>query len=422
MINQKNFDRLMRQFAPFERAPHIAVATSGGADSMALVLLVDEWTRHRDGRVTALIVDHDLRAESAHEAAMVSRQLSELGIESEVLRWHHDNNQSAVQERARAGRYEVMEQWCRDHAVLHLATAHHAVDQAETMLMRLQRGSGPDGLAGIPSTRELTWCRIIRPLLETPKDALINHLHCRGIPWVEDASNFNPKFERSRVRELIRSEAIDVDGYARSAARYDRLREAADITAAKWMAVNAQLSKFGFLELDCARLFDAPEDIRLRVLSRVATVIGGKAYPPAIASTERLAHSLRNGRSTTLSGAIFRLNKDRILVCREARNLPPTTQISHNAEKWDGRFQIANQSNIDEIHVLPFCDVPDTDKSSISRPAWFAELPYQARLTLPVFRIGDEFLVTEPGVGAKASISVKFAPKLPLTGMGFSVA
>lgn len=430
MMNPEIFDGLMKQFTPFERRPHIAVGVSGGADSMALVLLIDGWARPLGGRVTALIVDHDLRPESADEAATVSRRLSGLGIDSRILCWQHDNSRSAIQERARAGRYQVMEQFCKDNGVLHLATAHHADDQTETMLMRLQRGSGTDGLAGIPATRELTWCRIIRPFLGVRKQTLIHYLRSRRVEWVEDSSNANPAYERSRVRHLISSEGINAEGYAVSAARYARLREAVDVAVSKWLALNAKLSRFGYLQLDYLRLFEAPEDIRLRVLSRAATVIGGKVHPPAIASIERLENNLQRGKPSTLSGVIFRQHDDQLIACREARNLPPLTHISARHLRWDGRFQIdtgeytGKETDLlaGSLHVLPFCEVPDPDKNGIGGEAWFSELPHQARLSLPVFRIGDEFLLMEPGAWTKSRVSVRFEPKLPLTGMGFSVA
>ncbi|HEC14169.1 MAG TPA: tRNA lysidine(34) synthetase TilS, partial [Rhodospirillales bacterium] len=150
-VSKEEFAALMEAFAPFEAAPHIAVAVSGGPDSMGLCLLCDRWARDRGGWVTALSVDHGLRAASAEEALRVGRWMERLGIAHQTLVWPGDKPSSGIQAAARTARYKLMNGWCRDAGVLHLLLAHHRRDQAETFLMRLGRGSGPDGLAAMPA-------------------------------------------------------------------------------------------------------------------------------------------------------------------------------------------------------------------------------------------------------------------------------
>lgn len=421
-MDAEHFDQHMKRFQPFEKAPHIAVGVSGGADSLALAILLSEWSLANGGRMTALIVDHGLREESAAEASAVSRQLFELNIENVILTWSSSNIKSGIQAHARSGRYGLMEDWCRKSGVLHLAIAHHADDQAETFLMRLQKGSGPDGLSGIPRSRELTHCRIIRPLLDTRKEALISYLRAMDITWVEDPSNADQKFARSQVRETVQSKQLDVAGIVLSADRYARAREAAEVACAEWLARHGDLRPSGYLRMNKRAFFRTPDDVRLRILSRAATVIGGKTYPPAIHSVERLDESLERGRSSTVSAALFDVHGDEVIVCRENRNLPEPMRLSMPSTRWDGRFQIDIEPEVHRVKVLAFRCIAKEESDGFDLPKWFSNLPYRVRPSFPVFRLGDEILFTKPNSGEKERISLKFSPKIPLSGMGFSVA
>src|SRR5689334_12818293 len=173
----------MARFAPFEVNPELAVAVSGGADSLALALLADRWARACGGRVTALTVDHGLRPEAAREARQVGRWLKASGIRHVILRWSPPAMKKTatarlanLQAAARDARYELLCGWCRQHAVLHLLLAHHRDDQAETLLLRLARGSGLDGLAAMAPLVERSAVRLLRPLLAVPKTAITGYL------------------------------------------------------------------------------------------------------------------------------------------------------------------------------------------------------------------------------------------------------
>ena len=200
-LDARDFAGLMAGFAPFEPAPTIAVATSGGADSLALVLLADAWSRACGGRVVALTVDHGLRPESADEARTVGGWLSSVGIEHIVLPWRCGAPTSGVQARARAARYKLLETWCVGAGVLHLLLGHQQDDQAETYLMRRRRPRGY-GLAGMAAIVERRGVRLLRPLLGVPRARIEAALRRRGQPWIEDPSNRDDRYERVRVRAL----------------------------------------------------------------------------------------------------------------------------------------------------------------------------------------------------------------------------
>ncbi len=160
------FGRLMAAVGPFERRPVLAVAVSGGADSLALALLADRWARAAGGHIVALTVDHRLRPESGAEAAQVEAWLGARAIAHRRLDWRDARAGSDLQARARAARYALLQDWCAVAGVLHLLLAHHQDDQAETFLLRLGRGSGVDGLGAMAPVSYARACRLLRPLLD----------------------------------------------------------------------------------------------------------------------------------------------------------------------------------------------------------------------------------------------------------------
>ena len=189
--------------APLGRFPCVALAVSGGPDSLALAYLAARWrAAQTDGpALSVLTVDHGLRSTSRGEAEMVARFASELGLPHTILTWETSGARgTSLQARARAARYDLMAAHCHANTVPSLATAHHLDDQAETFLMRLKRGSGLDGLAAIPEQGSWAGIAVLRPLLDVPKARLVATLDAVGIAFVSDPSNVDPRFERARLR------------------------------------------------------------------------------------------------------------------------------------------------------------------------------------------------------------------------------
>jgi len=421
-VTADEFDQAMAAFAPFEGAVHLAIAVSGGADSMALAVLAHDWVRLRGGRVNALIVDHGLRAAAADEAAMTAKRLRALGIEARVLRWQGAKPQNGIQASARRARYALLDGWCRDNGVLHLLVAHHADDQAETFLMRVQRGSGPDGLAAMAPERTLAGCRLLRPLLDIPKSRLCATVQARGIDWIEDPSNTDPKYARTVVRRELAEGGENTADLLIATRRFARARQALEAETARWLAAHATLDRAGYLRCDARALAGAAGEIRLRVLSRAAQCIGGKAYAPEIAAIERLDAKLRAGQGATLGGAQFDVGPDVIGVFREARNLPMPRALRAGEHLWDGRHVITVAADVVDATVLPWtASVADAWPKS-ARPAWFQSLPAKARAGVPLVHCGAGYLAPRPGCIENNGVSVHFAPTMPLSGGGFTVA
>ena len=302
----------MAPLGPFEPAPRLAVAVSGGSDSLALCLLADRWARARGGTVVALTVDHRLRPESGAEAAQVRRWLAARAISHRTLRWEGSRPVSGIQEAARAARLALLVGWCRQARVLHLLLAHQQEDQAETVLQRLAHGSGIDGLAAMAPVRLATepagnGVRLLRPLLPVSRNALMATLALWEQPWIDDPSNRDARHARPRLGAALAqlgTEGLSAARLATLAARAADDRAALDALCTDLLAECAHPAPAGFVTLDRSALRRAPPALALRALSRAVTTVSGAPYPPRSDRLERLVHRLLGDgvKAATLGG------------------------------------------------------------------------------------------------------------------------
>jgi tRNA(Ile)-lysidine synthase len=341
------FAERMAVLGPFEAAPHIAVACSGGPDSMALMLLADRWARSLGGAATALVVDHGMRPESAQEAATVGVWLADAGIESVTLTCEAPPPASDRQAAARRTRYAMMRRWCRDAGVLHLLLGHHRLDQAETFLLRLARGSGVDGLAAMAAIHETGEVRLLRPLLDIPRGRLLACLENERRPYVQDPSNEDTAFARVRMRAVLPAlerEGLTASRMAATARRMARARVALESAATALLARAVAIYPEGYANLQPAAFRQAPEEVGLRALSRLLACIGGGDYGPRLERLERLYGWLVQGGSAgagrTLGGCRIVRRRGSVLVCREAAAVKGSVAVGDGAF-WDGRFRLA---------------------------------------------------------------------------------
>lgn len=365
-------DATLSAIGGFEPRPLLAVGVSGGADSLALIILADRWARQRGGEAWALIVDHRLRPESAAEAATVAGWLAARGISCQVLVWDGPKPATGIQEAARSARYRLLVRWCVARGCLHLLTAHHRDDQAETYLIRRRAKSGVDGLAGMAAVRELPGVRLVRPLLGVPKAALAAFLAAERQGYVQDPSNRNPAFERARLRleaEITRRPACGErervgempsprlrgegaegrspeagEGLRAAILHEVRAHAAARIAREKRLAAllarAVALHPAGFASIDPAPIA-AADELGERALGRVAAVIGGVRYPIRRERLARLRAALAAAplRARTLGGCRFMPWRGRVLALREAARIEPPVKLSPGGSAgWDSRF------------------------------------------------------------------------------------
>lgn len=272
----------------------LGIAVSGGADSLALLLLAHAA---RPGEIEAATVDHRLRAESADEAAFVSRLCAGLDVPHATLAGDAPIYGN-VQSEARILRYRLLGLWAEQKNIAHVLTAHHADDQAETLIMRLQRGSGVAGLAGIRAATRIGTLSVLRPLLGWTRNELRSVVHAAGLTPLEDPSNSDRRYDRARLRQqLADTDWLDPAHLARSAGAL------ADADAALEWATGRLYGERARVEGSAIRLdlADLPDELRRRLVIRVlATLTPGAA--PRGSQLQRLIATLEGGGVATLAG------------------------------------------------------------------------------------------------------------------------
>lgn len=263
----------------------VGLAVSGGPDSLALLLLAREIRP-----VRAATVDHGLRPESRDEAGQVAAICAGLGVPHDILAVRVEGS---VQAGARDARYRALGDWCASNGLAWLATAHHADDQAETLLMRLARGAGLSGLAGVRRSRPLRPAvTLIRPLLDWRKAELEELVRNAGLIAAQDPSNADPAYDRTAARALLAAAPwLGPTRLAHSAANLAEAEAALDWAAERLFAQRADGAT-----LDPA---DVPPELLRRLVLRMFASFDKTPRGPDLA---RLIAALRSGRAATLGG------------------------------------------------------------------------------------------------------------------------
>lgn len=326
-------------FADLKDVPAIVLAVSGGPDSVALMVLAARWRKaiKRGPRLIAVTVDHGLRREAAAEARTVETLAASLGVAHHILRWQGAKPKTGVPSAARDARYRLLARLARDSGALHVLTAHTRDDQAETVLMRLSRGSGLAGLAAMARQSERNGIILVRPLLDIPKARLLATLDKARLAYATDPTNHDTAFTRPRLRALMPAlarEGCDARNLVRLASRLGRANAALETLsdAAERAMVHVDRTSRRS-ELDADIFFSAPEEIRIRLLMRAIDRAGHEGTAE-LGKTELLLRALAAARSArkvavslkqTLAGAVVSLGRNVIVVSpapprRPARN------------------------------------------------------------------------------------------------------
>lgn len=290
----------------------IAVALSGGPDSMALLHLLSH--RCDIQTIHAITVEHGLRKGSAQEAKTVAEWVREWpGVEHHILKWTGAKPEAAIMEKARTARYDLMAKWCTRHKIEELWLGHNQTDQAETFLFRLAKGSGLDGLGAMKPEQayQETKLNLIRPLLNIAKKDLLDYCITHDIPHVQDPTNSNHKYARSRLRQslpVLEAEGLSEKRLAVTAQRLARARAALDFYTGEALDGAASISKNkAAIELEI--MATVPAEIRLRMVRHVLGQMGIDSYGPRLETLEdRLEEvfaDLKKAKRFTLGGFLF---------------------------------------------------------------------------------------------------------------------
>lgn len=377
----------IRQGLPDPLPSRLAVAVSGGGDSLALLHLIARAVDGQGVTLRVATVDHGLRPEVAEEIRLVARLCDDLGLAHDVLTWDQIAEPGNLQDRARRARYDLLTGWARDHGMAALALGHTADDQAETLVMRLSRSAGVTGLAGIPPQRREQGVLLIRPLLTLRRARLRRYLQDHGIAWAEDPSNHDTRFDRVRARAALEQLAplgVTTDALVRVA------RNMADAEAA--LAETAGAAARDVVSIDAGdvliarRAFlDLPDEIARRPLLAALRWITGDIYPPRRIPVAHTLAAITEGRGGQLAGCRVLCRGESIRICREfnaVRGLsaPP-------GAVWDGRWRVTGPATEGaEIRAL--------GRAGLARcPDWRdSGRPHAAILATPAVWSGTELL------------------------------
>ncbi|WP_170317651.1 tRNA lysidine(34) synthetase TilS [Paroceanicella profunda] len=339
--------------AGFSGVPgEICLAVSGGGDSLALLALAADWAAATGHPLSVATVDHRLRAEAAAEAAAVAARCAALDLPHATLAWDGGPGAGNLSQAARDARRALLSGHAAARGAAAVALAHTADDQAETFLMRLARGSGVGGLAGMAARSEVGGVLWLRPLLGIRRDTLRDVLRARGWGWAEDPSNLDARFDRVKARRALDTLAplgLDVPRLVATASRMAEARDALDHAGQALAAAALSWSAEGEACLRPAPLRAAPRSVRLQLLADLLTAVSGRRHPPRRAALERAAEAMLGAEAPagSLHGCLWRRRGEGLVLRREPRACPPPVPARRD-QLWDGRWRVRCSAPVPE--------------------------------------------------------------------------
>ncbi|WP_341813407.1 tRNA lysidine(34) synthetase TilS [Wolbachia endosymbiont (group B) of Germaria angustata] len=348
-----SFQNIVNKFAFHDN--QVAIAVSGGVDSVVLLHLMINWAKkNKPSLPTALTVNHGLRLESQKEADFAVSYAKELGAkESFILNWEKKNIKGNIQLQARKARYNLLTKWCKNNNVKYLFVAHHKNDQAETFLLRLERGSGVDGLSSMDYKYFLDGIYVFRPLLNFSRSEIEKYAKLHQLRWIEDRSNYDLKYRRTLYRNLLKaSDNQDVLTERICLTALHMKRAAKALMHYTRLALNdcVNVHDLGYIEIKLSEFYQLPEEVALRLLLYSIMAIVNKHYKPRYRSLIAIFNKISQKDSDincTLSGCKIRKYGGRILIMRESSKIQEiTVHLTLNVPiEWDNRFSCTILSN-----------------------------------------------------------------------------
>ncbi|MEM7732079.1 MAG: tRNA lysidine(34) synthetase TilS [Pseudomonadota bacterium] len=402
----------LRGFFSSEIPDQIAVALSGGSDSLALLSLLHAWRENGGPEVSAVTVNHGLRPEAAGEAAEMAQLCEDWNVPHATLDWARESSSGNLHDQARRARYTLMAEWALSQGIGVIALGHTQDDQAETFLMRLARGAGVDGLSAMRDRWDQKGVTFVRPLLACGREALRDYLREKGISWVEDAANRDPIYERSRVRAALPEIGISTQTLSEVAGH---LAQARDALHGVTLEVARKIARveMGDVVIDHAGFSNLSPDLARRLLLTAMRWINGAEYPPRGGALTALYEDVLAKTNATLQGCDVSHSKGAIRLTREAGALRGVKALP--GEPWDGRWRVTGPNLLNARiaalgeDALRHC--PDRAESP---------LPARSLIATPAVWQGNK-LIAAPLAGLENGWSAELLPRGSLKGVrGFA--
>ena len=419
-ISESEFSSLLQNNFVFESKPHLGICVSGGADSMALMILMKEWIKRKEGKLTIFHFNHNLRKNSNEESVLLSNELKKQGLEFKILINKRKKPKTKIMEISRNLRYSEIIKACKDLNILHLMTAHHLDDNIETFIMRQKRKSSSTGLSSIPYKRVVTSLQILRPLLNFKKERLVQTCISRNLNWFEDPSNKNKSFERVRIRNELNSIGnSEKTNIVKQLRLKKQINKKLEKKIYNFFLNELTFFSYGVFEIRTKSLVKQKIEVQIEILKNLLTTNSGKFYPPRRTSIQVLLKKIHKKIETnhTLHSSFISIGEDKIKIYREIkknRNLSKVNLRKGDEYLWDNRFYIKSKkfnitcSQINKKNWIDLCNEFPLKKSEIN---------FLVVQSLPLLEInGERFIpfVSENKL-KKKNIEFFFNPTEPLS-------
>lgn len=318
----------------------LGVAVSGGSDSLGLLHILHDWAAAAGVALHVVTVDHGLRPEAAAEADFVAALARDMGHPHTTLHWRDHDGTGNLPDRARRARYGLMATWAQAQGIARIALGHTADDQAETLLMRLARGAGVDGLAAMAPRRVVDGVTFLRPLLPLRRAELRDLLRARGQRWIDDPTNDDPVYDRVRLRQampVLDSLGLNIGALCTAAANLSAARDALDHYAAAEARRLVRLAH-GAVIIPLAPWADLPDETARRLVQAALAWVAGPGYPPRRRPMQQLIDGLRAGQGMALAGCLVQVARGDIRITRETAAVAGLSAEPGTA--WDNRWLV----------------------------------------------------------------------------------
>jgi len=320
------YQELFDNIKELKKNSTIAVAVSGGIDSLSLTLIANEWCKKNGIKLIAITVDHLLRKSSTEEALYINSLLKSYDIEHHILTWDGEKPKNNIENIAREARYNLMFDFCRKNNINTILLAHHIQDQAENFIIRLFRGSGIKGLSSMNIISYRNDFCIIRPFLNITKEELKKYLENKNIKWIEDESNSDERYLRNKIRAFLNSFPDKKNIINRINETVKTLQLAENIIKKNILDLDGKVYNynkyFDYYIINIEEFYKIEEELQLRILSKISKLIGQTKNSARVEKIQRLLEIFKDIKKYTFNHCIFeKINSNQIICFREYNSI-----------------------------------------------------------------------------------------------------
>ena len=398
------FEAEINENFTFTSPLNIALGVSGGPDSLSLALMTKQWLDKKKGKLVCLTINHNLRPEAKNEALHTTKTLQKHNITHHILNWEGTDKTSNLQNQARDARRHILTSWCQKNNFPYLFLAHTQDDLVETFFIRLFRGSGIRGLSSIKPISQYNKINIIRPLLSFKKIELQQYLTNHKVEWINDPSNNNNKFLRSKIRKLLKSDLLtNILPYELMLDRCSKgihsiqqahiiIEEQKKTIASKIVTLHPE----GYITISLENFLNLHQELALNILASCLITISGKhSYRPRLNSLKKIYDHImcKNTKLITLWDCEIKIKKNKIFIYSEIKTqIADIEKMSNDILKWDNRF-IIESKNISQITAITRLNSQILKQEKYKNLMQYNSIPKKIFYSLPVIHMNKKTFI-----------------------------